>query len=98
MSGIRGTVGFLTVEIVSSGIFSPKRRRSYCDAGFPCQDVSTAGAGRGLAGERSGLFFEIVRVATRELPHKPKWLFLENVANIRKNGLAEVLRTLSDAG
>ena len=26
--------------------------------GFPCQDISIAGNGRGLAGERSGLFFQ----------------------------------------
>src|SRR5690348_12331563 len=30
--------------------------------GFPCQDISYAGRGAGLAGERSGLFFEVVRV------------------------------------
>jgi DNA (cytosine-5)-methyltransferase 1 len=31
--------------------------------GFPCQDLSVAGRGAGLAGARSGLFFEILRVA-----------------------------------
>ena len=75
-----------------------KRRIDICTAGFPCQDISTAGAGRGLAGERSGLFFEVIRLVTREFPNKPTWLFLENVANIRKNGLSDVLRALSDAG
>src|SRR5438309_5214628 len=30
--------------------------------GFPCQDISVAGRGKGLAGKRSGLFFEIVRL------------------------------------
>lgn len=39
-----------------------------------------------------------MRLVTREMPRKPTWLFLENVANIRKNGLAEVLRALADAG
>ena len=34
--------------------------------GFPCQDISYAGRGAGLEGERSGLFFESVRVV-REL-------------------------------
>lgn len=47
--------------------------------GFPCQDISIAGTRAGLAGERSGLFFEIVRL-TREL--RPRFVFLENVANI----------------
>ncbi len=32
--------------------------------GFPCQDISYAGLGAGLEGERSGLFFEAVRVAS----------------------------------
>lgn len=44
--------------------------------GFPCQDISVAGHGKGLEGERSGLFFEIVRLA-KEV--KPTFLFLENV-------------------
>ena len=30
--------------------------------GFPCQDISVSGRQRGLAGERSSLFFEIVRL------------------------------------
>src|SRR5690606_41162245 len=46
---------------------------------FPCQDISVAGAGKGLEGERSGLFFEIMRLA-KEI--KPKFLFLENVPAI----------------
>lgn len=47
--------------------------------GFPCQDLSTAGLRKGLAGERSGLFFEIARL-TREL--RPRFVFMENVAGI----------------
>lgn len=31
--------------------------------GFPCQDLSVAGKRAGLSGERSGLFFEMVRIA-----------------------------------
>ena len=45
--------------------------------GFPCQDISYAGLGAGLDGERSGLFFEAVRVV-REL--RPQIVVLENVA------------------
>src|SRR5690606_38318018 len=46
--------------------------------GFPCQDISFArGAGaKGLDGEKSGLFFEFIRVV-REL--RPKHVLLENV-------------------
>ena len=45
--------------------------------GFPCQDLSVAGRQAGIEGERSGLFFEIIRLV-REL-ESVEWLFLENV-------------------
>ncbi len=63
--------------------------------GFPCQDISVAGKGAGLEGERSGLFFEIIRLA-KEI--KPTFLFLENVPAIRTRGLDTVVRSLSDLG
>lgn len=63
--------------------------------GFPCQDISVAGTGKGLEGNRSGLFFEIVRLA-QEI--KPTFLFLENVPGIRTRGLREVIRALTDIG
>lgn len=47
--------------------------------GFPCQDLSVAGARAGLAGERSGLFFEIARLA-RECA--APWVLLENVPGL----------------
>src|SRR5690606_5073530 len=48
-------------------------------AGVPCQDVSVAGRRAGLAGERTGLFFEFVRIAD-ELA--PGWLVFENVPGL----------------
>jgi DNA (cytosine-5)-methyltransferase 1 len=47
--------------------------------GFPCQDVSVAGGRAGLAGERSGLWFEFERIL-RETG--PKWVVIENVAGL----------------
>lgn len=47
--------------------------------GFPCQDLSVAGKRAGLAGERSGLFWEIVRLADAL---RPRWLVLENVPGL----------------
>jgi DNA (cytosine-5)-methyltransferase 1 len=44
--------------------------------GFPCQDIS-AGNGAGLAGNRSGLWFQFARIA-HEL--SPRWIVIENVA------------------
>jgi DNA (cytosine-5)-methyltransferase 1 len=61
--------------------------------GFPCQDISCAGNGIGLGGERSGLFFEIVRL-TKEI--NPSFVFLENVPAIRTRGLREVVRAFAD--
>ena len=63
--------------------------------GFPCQDLSVAGRGKGLAGERSGLFFEIIRLV-KEL--SPRFVFLENVPAIRTRGLSEVVNALTEIG
>lgn len=63
--------------------------------GFPCQDISYAGKGAGLDGERSGLFFEAVRVV-REL--RPRAVVLENVAGLLTRGLDRVLGTLAEIG
>lgn len=64
-------------------------------AGFPCQDISVAGHGRGLAGERSGLFFQIVRLAC-EL--SPRYIFLENVPAITSRGGTAVVAELTKIG
>jgi len=63
--------------------------------GFPCQDISFAGNGKGLEGKRSGLFFEIMRVA-KEI--KPKFLFLENVPAITTRGGLRVVREITEMG
>ena len=63
--------------------------------GFPCQDLSVAGRGKGLAGERSGLFFEIIRLV-KEI--KPAFVFLENVPAIRTRGLSEVVNAFTEIG
>jgi len=63
--------------------------------GFPCQDISVAGNGKGLAGERSGLFFEIIRLVAEI---KPRFIFLENVPAITTRGGLEVVRTIAEMG
>lgn len=63
--------------------------------GFPCQDISTAGAGKGLGGERSGLVFEIFRL-TAEI--QPAFVFLENVPAIRTRGSARICYELASLG
>lgn len=63
--------------------------------GFPCQDLSVAGNGKGLDGERSGLFFEVVRLA-REF--RPQFLFLENVPGLIVRGIDRVAAELAANG
>jgi DNA (cytosine-5)-methyltransferase 1 len=63
--------------------------------GFPCQDISFAGKGAGLAGERSGLFYEVARLIG-EL--EPRFVILENVSALLSRGLDAVLGTLASLG
>lgn len=62
--------------------------------GFPCQDISVAGNGAGLAGERSGLFYEMLRLV-KEI--KPKFVFLENVGGLRRRGLDRIIKEFNEA-
>lgn len=64
-------------------------------AGFPCQDISVAGKGRGIEGERSGLWQEVVRVVDAV---RPAYIFLENSPAIVSRGLVVVLSGLADLG
>ena len=67
--------------------------------GFPCQDLSVAGKRAGLAGKRSGLYWEIIRLVD-ELT--PKYLVLENVPGLlSSNGgrdMGTVIGALTDRG
>lgn len=63
--------------------------------GFPCQDISLAGKGAGLAGKRSGLWYEFHRLI-QEI--KPRYAIIENVAALRSRGLEDVLRSLNEIG
>lgn len=67
--------------------------------GFPCQDLSIAGKRKGLAGERSGLWFEFARIID-EL--EPKWVVIENVPGLlSSNGGADfavIIRWLVECG
>ena len=63
--------------------------------GFPCQDLSVAGSGAGLEGNRSGLWYEYYRLI-KEI--KPSWVIIENVSVLRSRGLGTVLKGLSEIG
>lgn len=62
--------------------------------GSPCQDLSIAGLRKGLDGERSGLFLEMIRVIKEmhdecrrtNKPIRPRWMVFENVCGIFSSG------------
>lgn len=63
--------------------------------GFPCQDISYAGAGAGIEGERSGLWSEYARLIG-EL--RPRYVIVENVSALLSRGLDRVLGDLASLG
>ena len=63
--------------------------------GFPCQDISEAGLGAGLDGERSGLWSEIARLV-REI--RPAFVVVENVSALLGRGMDRVLGDMATLG
>lgn len=63
--------------------------------GFPCQDVSAAGTGEGLDGERSGLWAHMARII-REV--RPQRVEVENSPMLTSRGLGRVLGDLAEMG
>ena len=90
---IKGVTGG---DLLSAG-FNPEH--GVITGGFPCQDLSVAGRRAGLAGERSGLFWEIHRLAAET---KTKWLVLENVPGLLSSNdgrdMGIVLGSLAELG
>ena len=63
--------------------------------GFPCQDISVAGKGAGIDGERSGMWKHVARIIGEV---RPQFVFVENSPNLVRNGLARVLGDLAALG
>ena len=63
--------------------------------GFPCQDISSAGKGAGISGERSGLWGEMARVVCEV---RPRYVFVENSPMLTVRGLGRVLGDLAAMG
>ena len=63
--------------------------------GFPCQDVSCAGKGAGIEGERSGLWKEYARIISEI---RPAYAFVENSPMLVSRGLGRVLADLAAMG
>jgi len=63
--------------------------------GFPCQDISVAGTGKGLGGEKSGLWTEMFRIICEI---RPRIVFVENSPALVSRGLGKVLGDLASMG
>ena len=63
--------------------------------GFPCQDISAAGKGAGIEGERSGMWSHMARII-REV--EPGNVFVENSPLLVGRGLTRVLGDLASLG
>ena len=63
--------------------------------GFPCQDISAAGKGDGLDGERSGLWREMARIIGEV---RPQYAYIENSPMLVNRGLERVLADLARMG
>lgn len=63
--------------------------------GFPCQDISAAGKGAGIEGERSGLWREYARIIGEV---RPRYVFVENSPMLTVRGLGRVLGDLAALG
>ena len=74
---------------------SDSERVDVIAGGFPCQDISYAGNGAGLEGERSGLFYEAARIIRIM---EPRIIVLENVSALLTRGMGDVLGTLASLG
>jgi DNA (cytosine-5)-methyltransferase 1 len=63
--------------------------------GFPCQDISVAGKGAGIIGERSGLWTHMARIIGEV---RPRFVFVENSPALLTRGLGVVLGDLASLG
>jgi DNA (cytosine-5)-methyltransferase 1 len=83
-------------DLINAG-FTPSK--GIITGGFPCQDLSVAGKRAGLAGERSGLFWEIARIVEET---QTEYFILENVPGLLSSNKGDdfgvVLGTMADLG
>ena len=63
--------------------------------GFPCQDISAAGKGAGIEGNRSSMWKQMARIIGEV---RPKYAFVENSPMLTSRGLGVVLADLAAMG
>lgn len=74
---------------------SESRRYTVFTGGFPCQNISPAGKGGGLEGDRSRLWHDFFRIIATT---RPEWIVIENHADLRFKGLEAMLSQLDAIG
>jgi len=83
-------------DLIAAG-FTP--RTGIITGGFPCQDLSVAGKRAGLAGARSGLFWEIARIVEET---QTEYFVIENVPGLLSSNkgadFGVVIGTMADLG
>jgi DNA (cytosine-5)-methyltransferase 1 len=83
-------------DLINAG-FTP--RTGIITGGFPCQDLSVAGKRAGLAGARSGLFWEIARIVEET---QTEYFIIENVPGLLSSNkgadFGVVIGTMADIG
>ncbi len=83
-------------DLINAG-FTP--RTGIITGGFPCQDLSVAGKRAGLAGARSGLFWEIARIVEET---QTEYFVIENVPGLLSSNkgadFGVVIGTMADIG
>lgn len=99
-----GSAEFKLGDIYSLKTSDIPGRADLAWASFPCQDLSLAGAGAGLEGDRSGAFWGFWRIINnlRLKKRSPQLLVIENVVGaLTANGgkdFATICRALSSLG
>jgi DNA (cytosine-5)-methyltransferase 1 len=63
--------------------------------GFPCQDISAAGKGAGIEGNKSSMWKHMARIIGEV---RPQYVFVENSPMLTSRGLGSVLADLSTLG
>ena len=63
--------------------------------GFPCQDISAAGKGAGIDGDRSSMWKHMARIIGEV---RPRFAFVENSPMLVHRGLAVVIGDLAEMG
>lgn len=83
------------IRTLTAKHFDEYQRPDVICGGFPCQNISYAGKGGGIDGDRSGLWSEMFRLVS-EL--RPRFVIVENVAALLTRGIERVVGDLASTG